>query len=172
MAMVYDPLVAAVALVHVGAGAAYFGSTAVGIILVDRLLVPVETVGEWKAYRKFIGPISQFDGISALVALLSGLALLAVKYPPFDPVAYASIPNTRPLLIALALFVAVMAIAGAGFRPLNEKMMKAPLAGQDGDPVPPDLREVLKKFARLAHLQAVIVVTIVVLMVLASNGGF
>jgi hypothetical protein len=44
--MVYDPVVAVVAALHIGSGAAYFGASLVGNVLITKVLAKTETVGE------------------------------------------------------------------------------------------------------------------------------
>lgn len=157
---------------HISARAAYFGSNLVGEVLMLRVITRVENTGELRAHLKMFKPISQFDGAAALIALASGLLFLAVRYPPFDLLANAETPNTRPLLIALGLYAGIVALVGSRGEPIQKAIIAYKMRDDPAAPVPVDLSALIVRFGRLIHVQVVLVTTIMVLMVIAANGGF
>jgi hypothetical protein len=100
------------------------------------------------------------------------VVFLAVKYPPFDLGTYATLPTTQPLLIAVGLFAFLVILNMTFMRKTVAAISGVSLPEDLAAPVPDELMAAINRFAIGAHVQAAVMVTIIVLMVIAANGGF
>jgi hypothetical protein len=170
--MVYDTGLAVAAIFHIMFGALYFGSDIFAEFVLFRGLDHAESVGEVKVFQKLFKRAVPIFILSALGTLLTGLVYLGVKYRSLDPgYLWGYFPPARLILVALLLFVVLFVIAARVLAPSSKKLIERDFGADLAAPVPPDFKETLAFMGKATHLQTALIVIVIVLMILAANGG-
>jgi hypothetical protein len=81
------------------------------------------------------------------------------------------LPESRTIVFALVLFLGLTVVAGAVFQPFSKWFLKLDLASQGSGPVPAEFNQRMERLDPFLHGQTAGILVVLVLMVVAANGG-
>ena len=169
--MLYFGALAAIAgVVHVIFGAFYFGTHLFAEAVFLPAMRKAKTNAELSVHQALFKKMGPFFGGLGMGALVTGLLYLFAKFGT-DFGALLALPESRTIIIALAIFVVMILIATFVHRPIAEWIAAQDLASSPTGEPSPEIRAKIEKFSSVAHITTGGVLIVIVLMVIAANGG-
>ncbi len=168
--MVYDWVLFAASAAHILFGAFYFGMVMFASVVFLPALRRAKTKGELLSFQvmiKRMGPLFPLIGIGTLV---TGVVFFLVKF--WNGLGgVLTDPEPRTVLMALAIYAAVIVEGVVVVGPKMIWMTKQDFASDPTGAVPADVGERIEKVTRELRYQTPFVLLIIVLMVVGANGG-
>jgi hypothetical protein len=168
--MVYDATVTIAALVHISFGAIYLGLDIVTEIALVPAMRGAKNAAELATHQSLFGKLTPLFGAFGGGALITGLAFLFIKFGT-DLAVLWQLPESRTIVFALVLFLGLTVVAGAVFQPFSKWFLKLDLASQGSGPVPAEFNQRMERLDPFLHGQTAGILVVLVLMVVAANGG-
>ncbi len=170
MVLYFGAIAAIAAVLHVTVAAFYFGTHMFGEMVFLPGMRKAKTNGELAVYQgifKKLGPL--FGGLG-FGALLTGVLYLFAKFGTDFGLILAS-PEPRTIVAALVIFVGLITVATTVHRPIANWLNAQDLQSNPAEAPSAEVTARIEKFAKVSHGQTIGVVTVIVLMAIAANGG-
>ncbi|HEY7588756.1 MAG TPA: hypothetical protein VIB49_08465 [Thermoplasmata archaeon] len=162
---------AAAEFLHVLFGVMWVGTA----IYAEAVLFPqmhrAKTVGDLRVWLGIQRRTGQFQSVSSLLTLASGLAYMFLDFGA-DLVAIWADPSGMLVLISLILVLLAAAISFGWVIPTSVRLGKSPLPAAPGAPIPAQSTALLARIQVGVRVIAAIIVVVLFLMVVAGQGGF
>lgn len=147
-----------------------FGMMWVGTsIYIELILAPIlrkaKTAGEFRQLLAILGKTSSFQGMSAILVILTGVAYLLLVYD------LGSILTSTPgqLVIVSLILVLVAIVNGFAFlRPVAIKIVRSAWPDDPNAPVPDSVKALERKLLAGSLMSTGIVIVVLLLMVTAA----
>lgn len=166
------PVEFAATFTHVAFGASWLGSNLFHEFVLLPALRAARTSDDLKGVHQTLSRARALDLPVSLGTLLSGLALLVVRYGTLDPLELWAEPPTRLLVIALAIVAALLLLGYFVSGPAGRRVLTASPGGAHTEPLTLDTPGAIKLLSRLAALETAGLLAVLALMVASANGGF
>lgn len=169
-ALVYDPLLAAAAVIHVLTGVMWIAVFSSIELIVLRDLANAKRLQDLGTMKNHAARLSKLATMLGLGTLITGLAYLFLKYGT-NLSFLASYPPSRTILIAFGIVCVLLVVGIAVLRPKAAALGKRVATLDPAQPLPDDFLAAAKQLVEIARLQGVGLVVVLILMVLAVQGG-
>ena len=164
----------AVALVagalHVIVAAFYFGNHMLGEMVILPAMKRAKTNAELAPLQAMFRKLGPYFAGLGMGALVTGLLFLFAKFGT-DFAFIVAFPEQRTIVIALVVFIVLIVIATVIHRPLAEWITAQDLAVKPTEAPSPEMAAAIAKFHKVGHITTGAVFIVIVLMVVAANGG-
>lgn len=150
---------------HVLFGMMWVGTSIYIEVVIAPIMRKAKNVGEYRHMLGLLGKTSRFQGISALLVLLTGIVYLLILYPVDAILTQVS---GQIIIVALVLVLATIVSGFAFLSPTAMKIVKTPWPEDSTAPVPDPVRSLEKRLWAGSMASAILVVVVLVLMIVAA----
>lgn len=163
---------AAAVAAHVVFGSLWLGKDFFSELVLLPGLRAVRSAGELQPYQAILARDRAWDIPVALGTFLTGLVLLVIRHGTLDPGALWQLPRARPILIALVVVLALVLYGWLVLGPNGRRIVAADLRASATSPLAPEVTSAIAALSRLMPVETAGLLSVVILMVTASSGGF
>jgi len=159
-------------MIHAVFGMTWFAMVAAGQVLMGPILRKSTKLVEL-APLGAIGPKIAPVGLAAgALTIITGFLFMLMKFG-VDPGGWPANPEARVVLVALVVAIISLSIGLLILKPLAEEMGRnRPATPPPPEAeIPPPVKEKLSKMERWLNVQAILMLTMVAMMILAIEGG-
>lgn len=170
--MVYYYDWAVMGMIHAVFGMTWFGTVLTAQMLMGPILRKATKLVEL-APLGMLGPkISPVSAGAAVMTVITGFLFALMKFG-VDPSGWPANPEARAVLVALTVAVVSLAIGFLILKPMAEDMGKnRPATPPPPEAeIPPPVKAKLTKMERWLNVQALLMLTMVAMMIIAIEGG-
>ncbi len=166
--MAADPAETSAALLHILFGTMWVGGGLFALLVNQRVAKTARSVGEFKVFQSIAMKMGPFFILSSILTLVSGIALMRLKYGWDIGEIWGS--DSGKLVLVSLVIVAWAIVEGLVVNgPTAIKLSKLALPADAGAPISPEAIPLVKRLSMEGIISVVLVVVVLVMMVVAGH---